>query len=89
MPPLVIPLECGDSSPLSLSLWSAVTCHRFLFFLERLPEGSQAPPMNRRNTALAANAVKHPWAGFSLYVAVRSANERIFAERRATYLPTV
>jgi hypothetical protein len=26
---------------------------------------------------------------FSLHVAVRSANERIFAERKATYLPTV
>ena len=34
------------------------------------------------------NAVKDLDAGFSLYVAVRSANERIFAERKATYLPT-
>ena len=35
------------------------------------------------------NAVKDLEAGFSRYVAVRSANERIFAERKATYLPTV
>jgi hypothetical protein len=32
---------------------------------------------------------KHSWAGFSLHVAVRAANVRIFAERKATYLPTV
>jgi hypothetical protein len=32
----------------------------------------------------------HPFTGrFSLHVAVRSANERIFAERKATCLPTV
>jgi hypothetical protein len=37
----------------------------------------------------AGNAVKDLEAGFSRYVAVRSANVRIFAERRATYLPTV
>jgi hypothetical protein len=34
------------------------------------------------------NAVKDLEAGFSRHVAVRSANVRIFAERKATYLPT-
>jgi hypothetical protein len=38
---------------------------------------------------LEGNAVKGLEAGFSRYVAVRSANERIFTERKATYLPTV
>jgi uncharacterized protein with HEPN domain len=40
-------------------------------------------------TAPAPNAVKDSWDRFSLHVAVRSANVRIFAERKATYLPTV
>ena len=35
------------------------------------------------------NADKDSEARISLHVAVRSANERIFAERKATYLPTV
>jgi hypothetical protein len=35
------------------------------------------------------NAVKDLEAGFSTYVAVRSANVRIFAERKATYMRTV
>ena len=39
--------------------------------------------------APSGNAVKDLEAGFSWYVAVRSANVRIFAERKATYLPTV
>ena len=39
--------------------------------------------------APSSNAAKHSWAGFSLHVAIRSVNVRIFAERKATYLPTV
>ena len=35
------------------------------------------------------NVVMDLEAGFSLHVAVRSANERIFAERKATYMRTV
>jgi hypothetical protein len=35
------------------------------------------------------NAVKDGWGRFSLHVAVRSANERIFAERKVTYLATL
>ena len=34
--------------------------------------------------AEVGNAVKHSWAGFLLHVAVRSANVRIFAERKAS-----
>ena len=37
----------------------------------------------------AGNAVKDSWGRFSLHVAVRSANERIFAERKTTYLPAL
>jgi hypothetical protein len=40
----------------------------------------------RRSQPPKGNAVKDSWGRFSLHVAVRSANERIFAERKATYL---
>jgi hypothetical protein len=44
--------------------------------------------LTERHVNPSPNAVKDPEARISLPVAVRSANERVFAERKATYLPT-
>jgi hypothetical protein len=67
---------------------------------ERLPGGqlsvvasqySLRLPQDVGSLAFApkGNAVKDSWGRFSLHVAVGSANERIFAERKATYMRTV
>ena len=54
--------------------------------------GTFPPPPGwdrQRVPAGAANAAKDSEARISLHVAVRSANVRLFGERKATYLPTV
>ena len=55
----------------------------------RLGRGRQLKHSIETDKGVTGNAVKNSWGRFSLYVAVRSANERIFAERKATYLRTM